>query len=195
MLLGRTRYFVKEHVGVLKLTDTYDILDPETRQQVGSARDQPSGWAKFARLLLKKQFLPTTINVYESESSPPVLSIRKRPGFFRASVVVADATHAVLGRLQQKLLSLGGGRLVIDTTGKQVANITGDWKGWNFRFLDDAGVELGVVTKTWAGAGKELFTTADNYMIALSPGSDGTPHRAALLLAAGLAIDTVFKER
>lgn len=195
MLLSRTRYFVKEHVGVLKLTDTYDILDPETQQQVGIAKDEPPGWAKFARLLLKKQFLPTTINVYETESSPPVLSIRKRPGLLRVSVVVADATHAEIGRLQKKLFSMGGGFLVFDTTGQQVADVKGDWKGWDFRLLDNFGVEFGVVTKTWAGVGKELFTTADNYMISLSPGVDGSSGRAALLLAASLAIDTVFKER
>src|SRR4029077_14021369 len=98
MLLSRTRYFVKEHVGVLKLTDTYDILDPETQQQVGIARDEPPGWAKFAVLLVKNKCLPTTINVYETESSPPVLSIRKRPGFLRVSVAVVDAAHAELGR-------------------------------------------------------------------------------------------------
>jgi uncharacterized protein YxjI len=194
MLLSRTGYFVKEHVGLLKLTDTYDILDPETKQQVGIAKDEPPGWAKFARLLVKKHFLPTTINVYETESSPPVLSIRKSSGFLRVSVVVADATHAELGRLQKKLFSLGGGFLVFDTTGQQIADVKGDWKGWNFRFLDNSGVELGVVTKTWAGAGKELFTSADNYMISLSPGGDRSPRRSALLLAAALAIDTVFKE-
>jgi Scramblase len=194
VLLSRTRYFVKEHVGVLKLTDTYDILDPETQQRVGFAKDEPPGWAKFARLLLKKQFLPTTINVYETESSPPVLSLRKKPGFLRTSVVVVDATQAEIGRFQKKLVSLGGGFLVFDTTGQQVADVKGDWKSWIFRLLDNSGVELGVVTKTWAGAGTELFTTADNYMISLSPGVDGSGGRAALLLAAGLAVDTVFRE-
>lgn len=195
MLLSRTRFFVKEHVGVLKLTDTYDILDPETQQQLAVARDEPPGWAKCARLLVKKHFLPTTINVYETESSPPVLSIRKKPGLLRVSVVVTDASHAELGRFRSRLFSLGGGFLVFDTTGQQVADVKGDWKGWNFRFLDNSGIELGVVTKKWAGVGKELFTTADNYMISLSQGADESPRRAALLLAAGLAIDIVFKEQ
>jgi uncharacterized protein YxjI len=194
MLLGRSRFFVKERVGVLKLTDTYDILDPESGQPLGVAKDEPPGWAKFLRLLVKKQLLPTTINVYETESSPPVLTLRKKPGLLRVNVVVSDAS-AELGRFQSKLFSLGGGFLVFDTTGQQIADVKGDWKGWNFRFLDAGGAELGVVTKKWAGIGKELFTSADNYIISLSPGSDGLARRAALLLAAGLAIDTVFKEQ
>ena len=66
----------------------------------------------------------------------------------------------------------------------------GDWKGWNFKFLDSAGQEMGVVTKKWAGLGKELFTSADNYIIEIKEGTANN----ALLLAAAIAIDTVFKE-
>ena len=51
------------------------------------------------------------------------------------------------------------------------------------------------MTKKWAGLGKELFTSADNYMISLSDASGSNPTMAGLLLAAGLAIDIIFKER
>ena len=44
----------------------------------------------------------------------------------------------------------------------------------------------------WAGLGKELFTSADNYVIALT--QEPKPSEAILLLAAGLAVDTVYKE-
>ena len=195
MLFDRTRFFVKERVGVLKLTDTYDVFDPDTQLQVAVARDEPPGWAKLMRLLVNKSFLPTTVNVYEADGAPPVLSMHKGPGFLRVSVAVFDARHAELGRLRSKLFSLGGGFLVFDSTGQQVADVKGDWKGWNFRFLDASGSEIGVVTKKWAGIGKELFTTADNYMISLSQTASASPSNAALLLAAGIAIDLVFKEK
>ena len=39
-----------------------------------------------------------------------------------------------------------------------MAEVKGDWKGWNFQLLDNEGRELGVVTKKWGGIGKELFT-------------------------------------
>jgi hypothetical protein len=65
-------------------------------------------------------------------------------------------------------------------------------KGWNFRLLDTSDRELGVVTKSWAGLGKELFTSADNYIVTLH--QDPDDQLAVLLLAAGLAVDTVYKE-
>lgn len=194
MLLSRRQYFVKEHPGVFKLTDRYDIIDPESGQPIGLAREEPSSWAKFARLLIKKRLLPTVIQIYEHEAAPPVLSLRKKPGFLHSTVLVSNSQQAPLGRFRSKFFSIGGGFHVYDAAGQQVAEIKGDWKGWNFRFLGVDGRELGVVTKKWAGIGKELFTTADNYMISLSEQTAGIPDRAALLLAAGLAIDIVFKE-
>ncbi len=80
---------------------------------------------------------------------------------------------------------------VFTSDGREVALVKGDWKGWNFRFLSGE-TELGVVTKKWAGFGKELFTSADNYIISINGEPDGTIN--ILLLAAGLAIDTVLKE-
>jgi uncharacterized protein YxjI len=192
MLLGRTTYFVKEHVGLMKLADTYDILDPETGQQLGLAKEEPPTWAKYLRLVVNKHFLPTAVNVYETEGQPPVLSIRKPPSFLRAKVSVHDATGRTLGHFESKLFSLGGGFWVMDSAERQVAEVKGDWKGWNFSFLGPDGREIGTVTKKWAGVGKELFTSADNYMIALQ---EVSPANASLLLAAGLAIDVVFKEQ
>ena len=195
MLLNRRAYFVRERVAMLKLTDTYDILDPDTSAVIGVARDQPPSWAKYARLLVKKSFLPTVINIFENESSPPVLTLHKRPGFLRVKVDVSDSQDRQIGRFESKLFSLGGGFLVYDTSGQLIADVKGDWKGWSFRFLDSAGRELGFVTKKWAGMGKELFTTADNYMISLAGDASGSPETTSLLLAAGLAIDIVFKEK
>ena len=59
--------------------------------------------------------------------------------------------------------------------------------------MDKAENEIGNITKKWAGIGKELFTSADNYIIALN--HEPAPEKAILLLAAGLAVDTVYKEK
>lgn len=195
MLLGHRNYFVKEHVGVLKLTDAYDILDPATRQLLGTAKEEPPTWAKYLRLVVNKHFLPTAVNIYEAEGAagrPPVLTIRKSPSFLRAKVSVVDGTGRALGHFKSKLFSLGGGFWVMNAADHQVAEVKGDWKGWNFTFLGPDGREIGSVTKKWAGVGKELFSSADNYMITLQ---EVSPANASLLLAAGLAIDVVFKEQ
>ena len=195
MLLDNRQFFVKERVALLKLTDAYDIYDPETKMQLGIARDEPPGWAKALRLIVSKHFLPTSIHVYEKEGMPALLSLHKKASFLRSTVNLTDNNGKLLGTFRSKLFSLGGGFFVMDALGNTFAEVKGDWKGWNFRFLDTSGRELGIVTKKWAGLGKELFTTADNYMIVLDEKAPRGAEQTALLLAAGLAIDVVFKER
>lgn len=196
-LLSHRQFFVKERVAMVKLTDTYDIFEPVSQGQIGVAIEEPPTWAKFARLLVNKRFLPTTVNIYEDEAEGPVFSLVKKPGFLRVKVMVQDARGTQFGMLQSKVMSLGGGFHVMNPSGAIVAQVKGDWKGWNFRLLNDSGDELGVVTKKWAGIGKEFFSSADNYVISLNDdaGTGSNPKLAALLLAAGLAIDIVFKER
>jgi uncharacterized protein YxjI len=194
MLLDRRTIFVKERVAVMKLRDTYDLLDPESGTTLGVVKDETSGWARWSRLLVQKILLPATFNVYEQEAMPPVLVIRKRPGFWHANVRVYDQRGSEIGFFKSKLFTLGGGFYIHDTSGQRIAEVKGDWKGWNFTFLSN-GNELGVITKKWAGIGREFFTTADQYVIALSDTAPSAPNLAGLLLAAALAIDVVFKEK
>lgn len=193
-MLDRKTFLVKERVGFLKLVDTYDIVEPASGAALGTATERVHPLMQVARLLVNKRLLPTTVEIRTAEPDKVVLSIR-RAGLLRSTVSVTDGNGRAIGSFKSKLFSLGGGFFVHDTAGKQVAEIKGDWKGWNFRFLNSAGVEIGKVTKKWAGIGKELFTSADNYMIALDEKKDLPPGTSALLLAAGLAIDIVYKEQ
>jgi|SRR5262245_8480788 len=193
-LLDRQTFLVRERVGFAKLTDTFDILDPSTQQTIGIAKEEPPAWAKWLRLLVNKRLMPTTVNVYEAEGRAPTLSIHRSFTFLRAKIEVRESGDKPMGYLKSKLFSLGGGFRIYDLRDQEVAELKGDWKGWDFKFLGKDGTQLGRVTKKWAGIGKELFTSADTYVISL----DGpTQNRAAatLLLAAGLAVDIVFKER
>ena len=193
-LLERTTFFIKERVALLKLTDTFDIVDPASGQTIGIAKEEPPTWAKWLRLVVNKQLLPTRVNIYEHDGQPPVLSIHRGFTLLRSKVRVVAGHGESLGYFKSKLLSIGGGFNVFDNADQQVAEVKGNWKGWDFRFLSKSGREIGTVTKKWAGLGKELFTSADNYVIALTDLSGASPAASALLLAAGLAIDIVFKE-
>jgi uncharacterized protein YxjI len=195
-MLDKKVYLIREHVGLLKLSDTYDILDPQTQQQIGIARERPGTLVHLLRLLVNKRLLPTSVHVYEGadseDQSKLQFSIRRGFTMFRSKVDVLDAKGNVLGWLQSKLLSIGGAFRVFDASGNEVALVQGDWKGWNFRITDNHGKELGTIAKKWAGLAKELFTSADTYAVALT--GDADPANATLLLAAGLAVDTVYKE-
>jgi uncharacterized protein YxjI len=195
MLLDRNTFFIKERVAILKLTDVYDILDPATQEIIGVAKEEPPAWAKWLRLVMNKHHLPTVLNIYEDETAPPVFSVYRPWVFMRSKIKVTDHSGGSFGYFKSKLFSIGGGFNVYDNADQQVAELKGDWKGWNFRFLTSDGRELGTVTKKWAGIGRELFTSADNYMISLSEEAAGNTAAGVLLLAGGLAIDIVFKER
>jgi uncharacterized protein YxjI len=194
-MFDRRQFMVKERVGFLKLVDTYDIFDLASSAQLGIARETVGPLIKVLRLLINKRLLPTSVEVRAGDGGPALLTIKRGVGFLRTPVEVLDQNGRQIGKFQSKVFSLGGGFDVFDAQGQKLAEIKGDWKGWNFTVRGAHGEELGTVTKKWAGIGKELFTTADNYVISLNDGAAYKPEWTAILLAAGLAIDTVYKEK
>jgi uncharacterized protein YxjI len=193
-MLERKTYLIKEKVAFLKMVDTYDIFDPATGEQVGTAKEELPGWAQALKLLVNKKLLPTTVAVYDAADNQAVFRIRRGVPLLRTKVTIHDQNGETIGYFKSKVLSLGGGFYVYDRDDNQVAEVRGDWKGWNFKFLNADGTLLGTVTRKWGGLGKELFTSADSYVIALEEGADDRADGNLLLLAAGLAIDTVLKE-
>lgn len=194
-LLDRSTFLVKEHVGFMKLIDRFDIIDVETGEKIGLAEERISGFIKLLRLMINKRLLPTTVAVTDGEDGELLFTIDRSFSLLRHGVSVTTADGTLLGTFKSKLFSIGGGFLLFDGKGQQVGDVKGDWKGWNFRLIAANGVELGTVTKKWAGMAKELFTSADNYVIHLADEIGSNRALATLLLAAGLAIDIVFKER
>ncbi len=190
-MLNRQTYFIKERVKLLRISDTYDILDPETQEHIGIAVERPGQLTRVLRLLISKQLLPTRIDIHDDENNPPLLSIRRGVNLLGAKIDILNADGQPVGYFKSKLFTLSGGFRVYDIHDKQVAEVKGNWKGWNFKFLDTSGNQLGTVTKSWAGLSQELFSSADNYIIRLQNPDQGT---SGLLLAAGLAIDAVYNE-
>ena len=193
-MFDKKTLLIKERVGFLRFVDTFDIYDPVTGAQVGIAREKVSIAMKLLRLLVNKRLLPTRVEVRERDDAPVLMTLRRGIALLHARVTVRDAADMEVGLLKSKFFSIGGGFHILDAQEQPIAEVKGDWKGWNFRFLAPDGSELGKVTKKWAGLGKELLTSADNYIIALTDGRQLPRNAAMLLLAAGLAIDTVYKE-
>ncbi len=193
-MFDRRTFLVKERIRALHITDRYDILDPASGATIGVAEERIPGWVKALRLLMRKVALPTTIVVCEREGGTPVLTLHRGWHFLVAKVRVTGADGRPIGTLKSKVFSIGGAFRVFDPDEREVAVVQGNLIGWNFEMKDMEGRRIGAVTKKWAGIGKELFTNADNYMISLE--AERLPASVtALLLAAGLAIDLVFKER
>lgn len=198
-MLTRNQFLVKEHVGLFKLSNTYDIIDPATNQKIGLAQEKPGALIHILRFLINKQMLPTKVSIIEGAddhgNGKEVLTLKRGLTFLRSKIGVYAEDGEQIGYFKSKLFSFGGGFHLYDTGNKKIAEVKGDWKGWNFKLIDTSGKELGLITKKWAGLGKELFTSADTYMISISDAATADAGLKMLLLAAGIAIDTVFKEK
>ncbi|MFH0963328.1 MAG: phospholipid scramblase-related protein [Planctomycetota bacterium] len=193
-MLDKSTFLIREHVGFAKLHEAYDILDPATGQKIGEAKEETSTWVKLLKFVVNKTMLPFKV-VIRDAGGAALVEVRRGFTFLRSVVNVYDAEGGRLGYFRQKVFSLGGQFDFYDDADAHVATLKGDWKGWNFKFTSSGGEEMGVVTKKWAGIGKELFTTADNYVVDISPTfAETKAGLVPLLLAGAVAIDMVLKE-
>lgn len=72
--------------------------------------------------------------------------------------------------------------------------MSGSFLGWSFTF-SYKGEEQAQVSKKWAGLGKELFTSADNYMLTINDSVKAAQPSRGLIFASILCIDMLFKEK
>ena len=191
--LHRNVYLVKEHVGMFKAANEFDVLDPETGEAVLHCREPKlGGFTKFFRFTKYKTMTPFNV-VIQSPEGQQVVRVSRGTTFFRSHVQVLDESDQAIGSFKQKLLSIGGAFTVLDTDEQPLCELKGKWTGWEFKFM--AGdKQLAQVTKKWAGAGKELFTSADNYVLQVADDVPPDNPVRQLILAAVMCIDMVLKE-
>lgn len=191
--LARNVYLVKEHVGMFKAANNYDIHDPETGQIILHCREDNLGFfTKLLRFTEYKRMTPFDIEI-RTPQGETILRVVRGVAFIRSTVTVYDEHDTVLGYFRQKVFSIGGRFTVLDAREEELCQLVGKWTSWNFRFM--AGEkELAHITKKWAGIGKELFTSADNYVLQVSDGVPADSPLRQLIMAAVMCVDMVLKE-
>jgi uncharacterized protein YxjI len=192
-ILGRNAFLVREHVGLFKAANNFDVFDPATGEAIIHCREDNLGMlTKLLRFTDYKRMTPFEVEL-RTPAGEPLVTVRRGVSVFISTVQVFDASGELLGSFREKLLSIGGAFRVFDSVGNEVCYLKGKWTGWDFRFL--AGErELARVTKKWAGIGKELFTSADNYVVTISDDVPPASPLRKLILAAVMSIDLVLKE-
>lgn len=192
-VLQENQFLVKEHVGLFKASNNYDIFNPANGQKVIECREPNLGlFAKLFRFTDYKRMTPFDIEVRTPEGSK-VLSVKRGISLFLSKVEVLDENDRLVGRFKQKFFSIGGKFDVLDPEDRVVCTLNGKWTSWNFRFMS-GNTELASVSKQWAGLGKELFTSADNYMLSINSSVDASDRARLLIVAAVMCIDMVLKE-
>jgi uncharacterized protein YxjI len=194
-VLNRNLFLVKEHAGLFKAANNFDIYDPETKDQILECREGRLGiFTKMLRFTRYKQMTPFDIEV-RTPSGEPVLHVRRGISILLSKVDVLDGDESGtrIGGFKQKFLSIGGAFSVLDSGHNPICQLKGKWTGWDFRFM--AGdQELARVSKKWSGISKEMFTSADNYILSISEHVPPNSQIRQLILAAVLCIDMVLKE-
>jgi uncharacterized protein YxjI len=186
-------YFVKEHVGFFKAANNYDILDPATNQIVMNCREERLGFfTKLLRFTDYKRLTPFEV-IIRTPDGQPVLCVKRGVTLFVSKVDVLNEEGQRIGGYAQKFFALFDKFTVVGANDQPLCTLKGNWTSWDFRFM--AGEqELARVSKKWAGLGKELFTSADNYVLSISPDVPADNPIRGLILAAVMCIDLVLKE-
>jgi uncharacterized protein YxjI len=185
-------FFVKEHVGYFKAASNYDIYD-QNQQLLLECREPNLNWfTKLLRFSEYKRMTPFEV-VVTAPSGEIVLTIKRGWTLFRSEVSVYDENNILQGRFRQRMLSIGGKFDILDENDVVQCQVKGTWTSWDFSF-DKDGMQLAQVTKKWAGIGREIFTTADNYVVAIDPLVSDKNETRLLIVAAALCIDKVLKE-
>ncbi len=192
-LIDQPRFFVNQKAKLIELTNEYRILD-EAGAEIGVIRQEgQSKLKKMARLVSRlDQFMTHTLAVYEPDGTKVVQLTRPRK-VLKSRLEVTDGGGVPVGTIAQENV-VGKKRFALTGNAGEVLGAINaeNWRSWDFRIEDAQGGEVGRITKKWAGAGKELFTTADNYMVEVSQQVTG-PLRL-LVLAAAAGVDTALSQ-
>jgi len=192
-VLSKNLYLVKEHVGMFKAANNYDIHDPETGEIIMECREDNLGvMTKLFRFTDYKRMTPFDVQV-RIPGGEQIVRVKRGISVFLSKVEVFDEADSLIGSFSQKFFSIGGAFTVLDAGENAVCQLKGKWTGWDFLFLSGE-TELAHVTKKWAGLGKEMFTSADNYVLQISDSVPADNVARQLILAAVMCIDMVLKE-
>ncbi len=192
-VLNKNQFLVKEHVGMFKAASNYDVYDPNTGEVIMTCRELRLGaLTKMLRFTDYKRMTPFLLDI-DAADGTQLLTVQRGISVFLSNVDVLDENQQRIGGFKQKMFSIGGKFDVMGQSDQVLCSLKGKWTSWDFRFL--AGdKELARVTKKWSGLGKELFTSADNYMLQISEEVPPDNPLRQLILASVFCIDLVLKE-
>ena len=184
-------YFVDEKVNFFKFGNTYKVFN-DKGEDIGIINQKLTTGQKILRLFLKKPMLPFLLEIRNSQDQLEA-SITRGWTFFLSKIEIKDGNGEVIGIIKQKFKLFKPTFKIYDQADQLIAEISGDWKAWNFTIFDALNNQIGSISKKWAGAMKEIFTTADKYNVHIDAVYANQKNKIAIL-ASAITIDMVLKE-
>ena len=184
-------YLIDEKVNFFKFENQYNVYN-ESGEEIGKIAQKLSFGDKILRMLLNKAMLPFSLEIKNANDEVEA-SIHRGWTFFMSKIAIHNAQGIAIGSITQKFKLFKPTFKIFNPSGELIAEITGDWKAWNFKITDPSNNQIGTISKKWAGAMKEIFTSADKYNVTIEPSFSNLANKIAILSGA-ITIDMVLKE-
>lgn len=184
-------YFIDEKVNLLKFENEYRVYDG-SGQHIGSVMQKISVGQKILRLLVNKKLMPFHLEIVDINGNIQA-TISRGWTLWMSKIQVHDSFGMHLGIIKQKFTFLKPIFQIFGSMDNKIAEISGDWAAWTFLIKDQNGIEIGNIDKKWAGAMKEIFTSADKYNVTITPAVIEDKNKI-VIVATAITIDMVLKE-
>jgi uncharacterized protein YxjI len=183
---------VNQKMKLIELNNEYAIFS-QSGQQIGAVRQVGQSAAKKVMRAFTSldQFMTHSLQIVDANGVVQ-LGIKRPAKVFKSKFEVTNGSGQVIGNIVQENM-VGKIRFGLLVGDQRLGSINAEnWRAWNFNIQDAAGAEVARITKTWEGLAKTLFTTADNYVVQISP-ELRDPLRS-LVVASALSVDTALKQ-
>ena len=183
---------VNQKAKLIELTNEYIVRDQNGNQIGAVAEINQSTAKKIARFVSSlDQFMTHTYEIRDADETPLMTLTRPRK-IMKSTFLVSRADGTEVGQVKQGNV-FGKIKFSLEAGGATVGSINAEnWRAWKFNIQDASGTEVARISKEWAGFGKEVFTTADNYVLEIKqPIEDPL---LSLVVAAALCVDTALKQ-
>ncbi len=186
-------FFIDEKVGLFKFSNAYKVFN-HAGEEIGLIQQKVSTLHKVLRVIgdLKKM-MPFTLEIMDTNGVIQA-TISRGWTMFMSKIVITDANGVEIGKIQQKFKLFKPRFIITDSQEQTIAEINGDWKAWDFTITDPNAMPIGTISKKWNGAVKEIFTSADKYVVSIA-GSVHEDTRKMAIVSTAITIDMVLKER
>lgn len=183
---------VNQKAKFIEMVNEYGVFDQNGNQLGFVAEVGQSTAKKIARFVSSlDQFMTHTYEIRDANQQPQLVMTRPRK-IIKSSFVVSRPDGTEVGQIKQNNV-FGKIRFSLEAGGQPIGELNAEnWRAWDFHIKDGSGKEVARITKQWAGLGKEMFTTADNYVLEIKEPIDD-PLRS-LVVTAALCADTALKQ-
>jgi len=183
---------INQKAKLIELNNEYAVYNQHGQQLAAVVQVGQSAAKKVIRFLGNyDQFFTHKLEIRDGHGQV-LLRVTRPAKLMKSRVIVERGDGSPVGEIVQENV-FGRINFSIQVNGHEYGKIVGEnWLAWNFAIVDHTKTEVARITKTFEGAAKMLFTTADNYVLQIHrPLADPL---MSLVVASALTVDTALKQ-